>query len=144
MSGPRGREVEDLPVRLILDASAVCAFGRHETVGEVIGLVEQEDIFAVTTACLAEAVARGAEPALVDLLRSHPSCVVIGSLADWLSLGRFMDLTRPGATLLHDVADSDLTMLAVRTEAHILTSQPGRYTSIFDAVSIIELEKPWS
>lgn len=144
MSEPRNGEVEGPSIRLILDASAVCAFGWHETVGEIIGLVEKDKVFAVTSACLAEAVARGAEPALVDLLRSHPSCVVIDSMTDWLSLGRFMDLTRPGATILHDVADSDLTMLAVRTEAHILTDQPGRYTSIFDAVSIIELEKPWT
>jgi hypothetical protein len=135
---------DDRPIRLILDASAICAYGAHETVGEMISDVEDEDgRFAVPSTSLAEAVARGADPGLIALLRRHSGCVVVTSTADWQSLGRFMDVTRPGPTTLHDVADSDLTMLAVRTEAYILTDQPGRYASISGAVTTIQLEKPW-
>lgn len=133
------------PVRLILDASAICAFGVHETVGELIGEFDDEgELFAVTTASLAQALAMGADARLVDVLRANDNCVVVESTADWRSLGRFMDLTRSGPDRLHEVADSDLTMLAVRTDAYILTDRPERYTAIVDSVTTIQLEKPWS
>jgi len=133
-----------LPIRLILDASAICAFGQHETVGEVIGEVDdEEETFAVTTASLAEALASGAEPALIEVLQTNTACVVVTSTSDWQGLGRFMDLTRPAPNQLHDTGDSDLTMLALHHEAFILTDRPDRYTSILDSVITIELEKPW-
>ncbi|MEU7826059.1 hypothetical protein [Catellatospora sp. NPDC049133] len=133
------------PIRLILDPSALCAFGAHETVGEIIGeFDEQGELFAVTTASLAEALARGADARLLDVLRTNDNCVVVESTADWPSLGRFMDLTRPGPDRLHELADSDLTMLAVRTDAYILTDRPERYTAIVSSVTTIQLEKPWS
>jgi hypothetical protein len=145
VTDPADSKIDDLPIRLILDASAVCAFGAHETVGQIIGDIEAEDeCFAVTSASLAEALTLGADPRLIDLLRAHTGCILLTSTADWRSLGRFMDLTRPSATALHDVADSDLTMLAVHTEAYILTDQPARYERIFGAVTTIQLEKPWS
>ena len=136
----------DIPApRLILDASAIRAFGANETVGEIIGDVQDDDEgFAVPTACLAEAVAYGADPDLLRLLRSHPGCVVVDSIADWATLGRFLDLTRPSPTTLHDVADADVTMLAVRTGAFILTDAPARYTTVYGGVDTILLEKPWS
>lgn len=139
-------ELGDGPqIRLILDASAICAFGQHETVGEVIGDFDDDsEAFAVTTAALAEAVAHGADPNLIDILRNNTACVVVPSAADWPALGRFLDLTRPGPAAIHDVADADLTMLAVRTDAFILTDQPDRYTKILDSVVTIQLEKPWS
>jgi hypothetical protein len=132
-------------VRLILDASAICAFGQHETVGEIIGEVDAaEEVFAVTTASLAEAVASGAEPALIEVLLANTACAVVTSTADWQELGRFMDLTRPTPHHLHDTSDSALTMLALHHEAFILTDRPDRYTSILGSVITIELEKPWS
>jgi len=132
------------PIRLILDASAIAAFGANETVGQIIGDIQDEDeCFAVPTACLAEALALGADPNLVGLLQSHAGCVVITSTADWAALGRFLDLTRPGQNALHDVADSDVAMLAVRSEAYILTDQPARYVGIYGCVPTILLEKPW-
>jgi hypothetical protein len=131
-------------IRLILDASAIAAFGANETVGQIIGDIQDEDeCFAVPTACLAEALAGGADPNLVGLLQSHAGCVVLTSTADWAALGRFLDLTRPGPSALHDVADSDVAMLAVRTEAYILTDQPSRYAGIYGGVPTILLEKPW-
>jgi hypothetical protein len=48
------------------------------------------------TASLAEAMALGADPNLVDLLQSHAGCVVITSTTDWAALGRFLELTLPG------------------------------------------------
>lgn len=132
-------------IRLILDASAICAFGQHETVGEVIGDFDGDrEVFAVTTAALAEAVARGADHSLIDVLRNNTACIVVPSTADWLTLGRFLDLIRPSPAAMHDVADADLTMLAVRTDAFILTDLPDRYTKILDSVVTIQLEKPWS
>lgn len=132
-------------IRLILDASAIAAFGGNETVGQIIGDVQDEDeCFAVPTACLAEALALGADPNLLHLLQSHAGCVVINSTADWASLGRFLDLTRPGPNHVHDIADSDVAMLAVRTEAYILTDQPSRYSGIYGGVPTILLEKPWT
>lgn len=132
-------------IRLILDASAVCAFGQHETVGEVIGEFDDaRETFAVTTATLAEAVAHGADPGLIDILCNNTACVVVPSMGGWLALGRFLDLTRPGPGAIHNVADADLAMLAVRTDAFILTDQPERYTKILDSVVAIQLEKPWS
>jgi hypothetical protein len=133
-----------LPIRLVLDASAIRAFGQHETVGEVIGEVDDEqETFAITTASLAEAIASGAEPALMEILQTNTACVVVTSTSDWQALGRFMDLTRPAPNELHDTGDSDLTMLALHHEAFILTGRPDRYTSILDSVITIELEKPW-
>lgn len=143
MTEPPGGDLP--PLRLILDASAIRAFGANETVGEIIGDVQDDDEgFAVPTACLAEAVAYGADPDLLRLLRSHPGCVVVDSTADWATLGRFLDLTRPSPTALHDVADADVTMLAVRSGAVILTDQPARYAAIYGGVDTILLEKPWS
>lgn len=145
MTDPEDASEESRPIRLILDASAICAFGAHETVGEIIGDIEDADeCFAVASASLAEAVALGANLDLIELLLSHHGCVVVRSTADWQSLGRFMDLTRPDAMSLHEVADSDLTMLAARTEASILTDQPARYADIFGAITTIQLEKPWT
>ena len=132
-------------IRLILDASAIAAFGGNETVGQIIGDIQDEGGgFAVPTACLAEALALGADPGLVTLLQSHTGCVVINSTADWASLGRFLDLTRPGPDRVGDVADSDVAMLAVRTEAYVLTDRPSRYSDIYGGVPTILLEKPWT
>jgi hypothetical protein len=133
------------PIRLILDASAICAFGGNETVGEIIGDIQDEDEgFAVPTACLAEAIALGADPDLVRLLRANLGCVVVHSTEDWSTLGRFLDLTRPSSAVIHNVADADVTMLAVRTGAFILTDQPTRYVSIYGGVGTVLLEKPWT
>ena len=131
-------------IRLILDASAICAFGLHETVGEIIAAGAGEmEAFAVTTASLAEALALGADVGLLDILRTNTNCVVTAATFDWRGLGRFMDLTRPEPNALHDLADSDLTMLAVRTDAFILTGQPDRYTKILPSVITIQLQEPW-
>jgi hypothetical protein len=132
-------------IRLVLDASAIYAFGLHETVGEIIGELDgEEEGFAITTGALAEALALGADPALIEILLTNTNCVITTSTIDWATLGRFMELTRPGPTALHDVADSDLTMLAVRINAFILTDRPDRYTKILNSVITIQVEKPWS
>lgn len=145
MTDPEGSWPEDRPLRLILDASAIYAFGAHETVGEIIGEVEDEETcFAVPSASLAEAIALGADVALIELLLSHSGCVIVRSTTDWRSLGTFLALTRGDTGTLRDVADSDLTMLAARTEAVILTDGPARYADIFRAVATIQFEEPWT
>ena len=131
-------------LRLIFDASAVTAFGQHETVGEIIGELSSLEGFAVTTAGMAEAVARGADLRLMEILQRKAECSVFVSTTDWLALGRFIDLTRPSAEAVHDVADADLAMLAVRMQAFILTDRPERYTRIMPSVETIPLEPPWS
>lgn len=144
MTDPEGGWPRGRPLRLILDASAIRAFGVHETVGEIIGEVEDEEAsFAVPSASLAEAIALGADVALTELLLSRTGCVIVRSTTDWRSLGTFLALTRGETGTLRDVADSDLTMLAARTEAVILTDRPARYTAIFGAVTTIQLEEPW-
>lgn len=131
-------------VRLIFDASAVAAFGQHETVGEIIGELSSLEGFGVTTAGMAEAVASGADLRLMEILQRKAECAVFVSTADWLALGRFMDLTRPSTESLHDIADADLAMLAIRTQAFILTDRPERYTRIMPSVETIPLEPPWN
>ena len=149
MSEPGGVEDGTL-IRVLLDATAVRAFGQHEAVGELIGEINGEGAtFATTTAALAEAIAAGADRALIDILRANAGCLVVASTLDWGGLGRFMDVTRPAADAgasagLHDVADSDLVMLAMRTDAFILTEDPDRYTSIVPSVVTIQLEEPWT
>ena len=146
MSEPDGAD-EGTHIRIILDASALTAFGQHETVGEIIGEINNEEhgaAFATTTAALAEAIARGADRVLLDILRTNTNCVLVASTTEWDELGRFMDLTRPAPDALHDLADSDLTLLAVRTRAYILTDHPTRYTTIVASVVTIQLEEPWS
>jgi hypothetical protein len=144
VSGPGGVDDATL-IRIILDASAVRAFGQNEAVGEIISEINSEGAaFATTTAALAEALAAGADRALIEILRANTGCLVIASTLDWDGLGRFLDLTRPGPDALHDVADSDLVMLATRTDAFILTEQPDRYTDISASVVTIRLEEPWA
>lgn len=69
---------------------------------------------------------------------------MVPSTLDWGGLGQFMDMTRPATTALDDVADSDLVMLAMRTDAFIVTEDPDRYTSIVPSVVTIQLEEPWA
>lgn len=147
MSDPDDLDPDDTAtIQLILDASALCAYGQNETVGEIIGLTGEQPgaVVATTTAALAEALARGADAVLLDVLRTLPDCVVVTSTVGWKPLGAFMDMTRPSTTALHDLADSDLALLAVMTDASVLTDQPRRYTDISPLVVTIELEEPWS
>jgi hypothetical protein len=131
------------PILLVLDASAIQAYGAHETVGQIIGDVDDDGGWvALPSACLAEALASGVDPAMLELLRGHLACREVTSTSDWEALGRFMNLTR-SADGLHDLADSDVTMLAVRNGAYILTDHPARYTAIFSGVPSIQLEEPW-
>ncbi len=80
----------------------------------------------------------------MEVLQHRPQCSVFVSTADWLALGRFIDLTRPSTTSIHDVGDADLAMLAVRMQAFILTDRPERYTRIVPSVETIPLEPPWN
>src|SRR5690349_14975577 len=68
-------------VRLIFDASAVAAFGQHETVGEIIGELSSLEGFGVTTAGMAEAVASGADLRLMEILQRKAECAVFVSTA---------------------------------------------------------------
>lgn len=148
MSDPDGSGTGDTAtIRMVLDASALCAYGEHESVGELIGEIAGEEsgaTFATTTAALAEALARGADATLLEVLCNLPGCVVITSTGSWRDLGTFMALTRPADAELHDLADSDLALLAVVTDAYVLTERPDRYTAITPLVLTIRLEEPWS
>lgn len=130
-----------MPVQLILDASALTAYGSNVTVGELLGEIEAEDrSVAFSTGSLAQAVAGDADPSLLELLLQRDSCVAVAPMADWETFGRFLRLVGSG----HDLHDAFLVMTAFEHRAYILTARPDRYTAIHKSVWCIELEPPWN
>jgi hypothetical protein len=131
---------EPASVQLILDASALKAYGHNATVGEMLGEIESEDLLtAFSTGSLAQALAQGADRALLELLLRRDRCMPLTPMTEWEELGAF--LRRVGQR--HDVHDTFLVMLAFMYRAYILTADPGRYTTIHKAVKCIPLQEPW-
>ncbi|MFU8852288.1 hypothetical protein ACNAW0_15070 [Micromonospora sp. SL1-18] len=75
----RSCPVNDLPIRVILDTSAIVAFTRGSTVvGEVIAAVAEEGcLFGLPVMCLAEASASAVDSNRLDLLVNHPAAAVL-------------------------------------------------------------------
>lgn len=132
---------EQRSVQLLLDADALKAYGRDATVGEMLGEVEDEASMAAFTAgSLAQALADGADRALLELLIQRDSCTLVTPLAEWEALGAFLRRVGPH----HDVHDAYLVMLALMHRAYILTASPDRYTVIYKSVKCIPLQEPWT
>jgi hypothetical protein len=110
--------------RLILDTSAVAAYGRGSIdVAETIGEVSSEGaVFGIPTICLAEAVmaAKSDELTLIDLLTDHASCHEILLTDDWRGLGL-------GARVFGSLSTAEVRALAVEHRAYILTADPATY-----------------
>ncbi|MEU4643548.1 hypothetical protein [Micromonospora sp. NPDC023814] len=131
----RTRRLNDLPIRVILDASAILAFAEESIdVGEVIAEVADEGcMFGLPVACLAEAF-RLADADRLDMVVNHPAAAVLTvDPLNWracamthLMLGRF------------DAASALLA--AVDNECHLLTGQPGLYAALADGGPIIPLQ----
>ncbi|MCW3843781.1 hypothetical protein ONA70_27155 [Micromonospora yasonensis] len=69
----------DLPIRLVLDTSAILAFTEGSTaVGEAIANVAEEGcLFGLPVMCLAEAARSATDPDRLDLLANHPAAAVL-------------------------------------------------------------------
>jgi hypothetical protein len=84
--------VSDLPVRAVLDSTAVAAYGRGAvSVGEILAEITDEHAgFAVPELCLIEAAAQldVDEWPAVALLVSHSQCVRLETPTDWRDVAR--------------------------------------------------------
>ncbi|NUR73008.1 MAG: hypothetical protein HOU81_19500 [Hamadaea sp.] len=128
-------------VQLILDASALTAYGRNPAVGELLTEIESEAALVVfSTGSLAQAAAEDADRALLELLLQRDSCESISPMIEWEAFGDF--LRRLGHR--RDAHDAFLVFLAFLHRAYILTGDPDRYTVIHKAVQCIPLQRPWS
>ncbi|HCT75887.1 MAG TPA: hypothetical protein DGT23_04710 [Micromonosporaceae bacterium] len=131
----------DHPVQLILDASALAAYGNSETVGELLSEVEEEDhLIAIPQGSLAQALGANAHRGLLALLLERDRCVEVDPMEDWEELGKFLGLVGTA----HDLHDAAIVLAAVRYKAYILTDRPSDYTRIFKGVRCIKLEAPWA
>ncbi|MEV6971667.1 hypothetical protein AB0M47_41875 [Hamadaea sp. NPDC051192] len=130
----------DVGIKLILDASALKAYGHNATIGELLGEVEEEEaLTAFSKGSLSQALAEGADRSLLELLIQRDSCTVLSPMSEWEELGAF--LRRVGPRL--DVHDAYLVMAAFFYRGYILTSDPARYIAIDKAVRCIPLHDPW-
>jgi hypothetical protein len=110
--------------RLILDTTAVAAFGRGSIhVGETIGEITDEGVaFGVPTLCLAEAVvdAKPDELVMLDVLAEHGSCLELSLTDDWRNLGL-------GARVYGSTSRAAVRALAIEHRAYVMTADPDVY-----------------
>ena len=68
----------DLSILAVFDQSAILSFGRSPDVGEVMTMVEEDGgVVGLPVACMAEAVAAGADPDALELLARHAVTVLV-------------------------------------------------------------------
>ncbi|MDH6463625.1 hypothetical protein M2302_003820 [Micromonospora sp. A200] len=126
-SSPAGRDqptptLNDLPIRLILDTSAILAFTEGSTaVGEAIAKVANEgSLFGLPVMCLADAARSVADTDRLDLLVNHPAAAVLTvDPLQWKTL----------AATHHAVGrlDTAAALLAAATnDCRVLAGQPGQ------------------
>lgn len=108
-----------IPVRLILDTSAIVAYARgSEAVGETIREVGADAAFGLPVACLACAQV---DLPWLDLLVAHPAAVVLSTPAGvWRSLVATADLlgTIDAATAVLAAWDADCDVLSGEPEVY--------------------------
>ncbi|MEW1584345.1 hypothetical protein AB0283_02690 [Micromonospora vinacea] len=125
--------MNERPVRIVLDASAVLAFCRESIhVGEVIAEVAGEDcVVGVPVMCLAEASRGAADADRLDLLVNHPAVEVLTvDPLSWRALAVVYD------TVGRLDAASAL-LAAVDSGGYVLTGQPGLYAGLAGGGPII-------
>lgn len=129
----RRRPVPDLPVRVVLDTSAILAFLKGSTtVGETIAQVAEEGyLFGLPVTCLAEASRSVADTDRLELLVNHPAAAVL--TVDPLSWRALADTHRTVARL--DTASALLA--ATNNGCTILTEQPNQYAGLTGDESIM-------
>ncbi len=133
--------MSESPVQLILDSTALAAYGHNATVGELLNEVEDEELTVLcSTGSLAQALAVDTDRALLELLLQRDSCTAVSPLTEWERFADFLRFVGPG----HDVHDAYLVMLAFQHRAYILTTDPGRYRAVHKAVWCIQLQNPWT
>ncbi|MFC7546720.1 hypothetical protein [Plantactinospora sp. GCM10030261] len=126
--------MSDLPIRAVLDASAVAAYGRGVlSVGEIIAEITDEHAgFAVPELCLIEAATRldlDEWPAL-SMLTQHSHGVWLETPTDWRDVAR-------AARLLGGMSRAVAMLAAVDHRAYLLTAEPDGYGD--DSSLVIEI-----
>ncbi|MDZ5447096.1 hypothetical protein U2F26_31005 [Micromonospora sp. 4G57] len=114
--------LNDLPIRLILDTSAILAFTEGSTaVGEAIAKVADEGcLFGLPVMCLAEAARSVTDTDRLDLLVNHPAAAVLTvDPLQWKTLA-----TTHRAVGRLDTAGALLA--AAGNNCRVLAEQPGR------------------
>jgi hypothetical protein len=127
--------VTPVPIRLVLDTSAVVEFTRASIhVGEVLSeVVDEQAIAVLPVICLVEAVHAVADPALLDVLIGHPAVALLDEQAsEWRMLAEVYAIV--GRL---DAAAAGLAALDARTA--ILTKQPGLYAGLGDGRLVIPI-----
>lgn len=123
------------PVRVLLDASAILAFTRESLdVGEVIAEVDDEDAaVGLPVLCLVEASRAVQDQDRLALLVQHRASAVLGiEPDDWRVLAAMQDIV--GRT---DAATA--AIIAVELDVSILTAQPGLYGGMADGGPVIPI-----
>ncbi|WP_240944485.1 hypothetical protein [Micromonospora thermarum] len=122
----RRRRGPDLPVRVVLDASAILAFTKGSTAvgGAIAQVAEEGHLFGLPVACLAEASRSVVDTARLDLLVDHPAAAVL--TVDPLSWSALADTYRTVGRL--DLASALLA--ATSNACTILTAQPDQYAGL--------------
>lgn len=118
--------MNDRPVRVVFDTSAVLAFARESiAVGETLAeLLNDGMSAAVPVLCLAEAVPPALEAERLDALVGHPATTVVtDGPSEWRALGHLCALTG-------EIASASAALAAVDFDAWILTADPDRYRSV--------------
>jgi hypothetical protein len=126
--------VSDLPVRAVLDTTAIAAYGRGAvSVGEILAEITDEHAgFGIPELCLIEAAAQldvDEWPALA-LLVGHSQCVRLETPTDWRDVAR-------AARLLGSTSRAVAMLAAVDHRAYLLTAEPDVYGD--DAPLVIEI-----
>jgi hypothetical protein len=139
---------DHLRLRLLLDVSTITAFGVNIGVGEVIREITEDEtddgsvpVFGLTGPSLAAAYSAGTEISMLNLLGSHPNCVLIEQAVDtWQDLGRFM---RHSPGKWHDVHAAFLAQTALQLGAYIFTAAPDTYQAYEPHTPVLLLENPF-
>jgi hypothetical protein len=116
--------VTALPVRAVLDATAVAAYAAHDVnLGELLTEITDEACaFAVPAVCLVEAAAAvdSDQWSVLDLLLAHSHCVRLPLGDDWRDLAL-------ATRTLDGVGRAAAMLAAVDHRAYLLTAEPAAF-----------------
>lgn len=125
----------DLPLRAVLDTSAVLAYAAGSIhVGETIGEIADEGAgFAVPVVCLvtaADRVAADQQP-MLDALASHPNGIILPlAPAGWRRVAA-------ASSLLDDLGRACAALPVVSGEAgYVMTAEPDAYGEGIETIGI--------
>ena len=115
----------DPNILAVLDQSAILSFGHAPDVGEVMTMVEEDGgVVALPVACMADAVAAGADPDVLELLARHPVTVLVeDGRHGWLAWGSIR-------TLVPDLAAASAALIALMAGREVFTRDPDLYAKL--------------